>query len=189
VAIIRSQAVDTGRDDYAAILDTIFPRQVYGASYAFVLRREPSFERESQLVVKVLDKGTVNAELMTVIGRSAHDTLSRRREPDRALSIPELAKSIQVDRRAVDVTRAVANRWQSSLFDAVRTSLQELEQSARTYNDTGSVTVNVVADGVLYRLWYYQPPQNLAWNFDQRAPLGRWAETVMQEVAKQPRGN
>jgi hypothetical protein len=83
----------------------------------------------------------------------------------------------------------VANRWQSSLFDAVRTSLQELEQSARTYNDTGSVVVNVVADGVRYRLWYYQPPQNLAWSFDQRAPLGRWAETVMQEVAKQPQGN
>lgn len=195
---------DQSLEDYATLLDAVFPRDLNGSVFAFALRLMPSFRLESQLVVKVLPDATVRAEIMEVGGRSAWDSLPDRWKIDRVLSTGQLASAIKVERHAIGVDLATAQRWQDSLLNASRASIDELQRRARASRRSRDEEVWVVADGTLGELWYSQRDVDLHWgpltvpevgekpNSDLHGPVARWMTEMMETArvhvsAQQPR--
>ena len=188
------QPQDDSRDDrtleeYNELLDLIFPRDLYGTRYAFAVRITPSFDSESQLVVRVELDDSIHVELMKVVGRSAWDTLSDRRLRDTVLSFDDLAKRVKVERRPVAVSRETLSWWQESYFRAVRATMEELEHQARSYQRTGVERTWISADGVIYSIWYWQGGVDSYWRVSDgeltsrlHSPLAQWVAEVMERA-------
>ena len=178
-------------DDYDALLDSILPRDLNGTAYAFALRLMPSFRLESQLVVSVRDDGKVRAEISQVTGKSAWDALGDRLDSERTFRLADLAKAIKVEKHAIDVDLATAQRWQDSLLDASRASIDDLQRRARASRRSRDEKIWVVADGTLGELWYSQRGIDLHWgpfhvpDEDEKpnpvvhGPVARWMTEMM----------
>ena len=186
-----------GTDEYGDLLDTIFPRDLSGTQYAFAVRLLPSFGLESQLVVKVFPDDSVSAELLEVAARGAWEELSDREQSGQNVGIAELAKTIGVRARTLDIDRETAHGWQTSLLEAVRASAQVLETRARDDHLSQVRTVSVMADGYWYEIWYFQAfSVTLHWDFgdvepegaksEAHLPLTRWIADVMEAAEQRP---
>jgi hypothetical protein len=199
-APVQDKPLDTTTAEYSDLLDTIFPRDLDGTLFAFAFRLEPGTGVESQLVVKVLPDRRVSAELSQVTGRSASDSLSdMRRRGRRGLSIAELAKSVTVIRRPVNVDLKTVQDWQLALLSAAGVTTQKLEAVAREDQRAQATTLKVVADGFAYRLWYAQGMATAHWSFvdldpenaemfpTPLLPLIRWIEDVMNTAEQRVR--
>lgn len=181
--------------DYEALLDAILPRDLSGTAYSFALRLTPSFRLESQLVVRVEDGGNVSAELAQVTGKSAWEALLDRLETDRSFRIGELASTIEVEKHVIAVDLPTVQRWQDSLLDASRASVDELQQRTQASRRSRDDTLFVVLDGTLGELWYSQRGVAVHWgpfhvpeagekpDRDVHLPLAGWM-TEMMEAAQ-----
>jgi hypothetical protein len=198
--LAQSDRVDRSLDDYETLLDSILPRDLNGTVFAFALRLMPSFRLESQLVVRVHDDARVSAEITQVMDRSAWEALLDRLDTDRAFSIGELASTIKVQRQVIEVDLATAQRWQDSLLNASRASIDELQGRARADRRSRNGTTVVVLDGTLGELWYSQLGVDLHWgplqvpepgeapDSDVPVAIARWMTEVMETARRRVRG-
>ena len=182
--------------DYDALLDAILPRDLNGTAYAFALRLTPSFRLESQLLVRIEDGGKVRAELAQVTGTSAWEALLARLETGRSFTIGDLARTIEVEKHAIAVDLATVQRWQDSLLDASRASVDELEQRAQASRRSRDDSLSFVLDGTLGELWYSQRGVAVHWgpfhvpeagekpNRDVHVPLAGWMTETMEAAQR-----
>jgi hypothetical protein len=179
---------------YNRVLDILFPREDSEPSkavFAFVLRFKPSFQSESQIVVK---RGTDNAEAIeytsldgNIYGK-LNEVLARTGKEDAA----EMARLIRVRKRAVEVSHSQVEQWHMRFLASVSGSLKAFRQASEEYNKAGSVTVAL--DGTFYDLWYEQGLNKLSFGlYDEEVndlrstgdlKLAQWMNVMRIEIKK-----
>lgn len=149
-AMTRQRAGDGVSDTtYNQVLDILFPRDVLepGAEFAFVLRYEPAFDVETQIVlvkraglVQVLEyrpvKGRIETQLNEILRRT-------RRENAR-----EMARQIRIRRQVVSAGPNDVKEWREGFYDKVCPAIA----AEKLFNEKGEASL--IADGTRYRLWY-----------------------------------
>jgi hypothetical protein len=197
---VQSERDDLSVDDYDNLLDLLLPRNPNGI-YAFAVRLMPSFRLESQLVVSFQDPSQVHAEFSQVTGKAAWDALLDQLDADQPSTLAELASSIKVDKHAIDVDLATAQRWQDSLLKASRVSIDDLQRRTLARRRSRTETVFVTADGTLGELWYSDRDRGvkLSWGPltipesgekfkpEWHVPLARWMREVMDAAEERVR--
>jgi hypothetical protein len=140
------------QDTYRRVLDIVFPRDDVNRDYDFVLRFEPSFAPESQIVVRRM-AGRFEVTEYTSLSGNIYRQLNRvvahggKEEPG------EMAKLIQVRKRLIEVSDNRVKQWRGSLANSIGASMKVLEQRAvEAERGVGTITL----DGTFYRLWYDQ---------------------------------
>jgi hypothetical protein len=151
---------------YDRVLDSVFPRDYTHSpklDYVLILRFEPSFHAESQVVIQTLDGGKVDAWLYTStsggIWQTCNDYIERTGREDAA----EIARSIHSQKDSIVVSKTKAREWHASLFSSLSQSVDELKKASEEREKTGSMTI--VLDGTRYELSYVQGMVELHWEF------------------------
>lgn len=136
-------------DTYDQVLDLVFPRDALrnrNVRYVFVLRYEPTFQAESQVVIvngwdrsdiieyRSLD-GNIEMKLDAIVRHTKKEDIKR------------MAKQIRIQIRHLSVPSADLNLLHDNFF-------QSLHLSERALVGPKSERVTVTQDGTTYRVWY-----------------------------------
>jgi len=136
-------------ETYDKVLDLVFPRDILQEQklrYVFVLRYEPTFHTESQLVIaegwdktevieyKSLD-GSIEMKLDEIVRRTGKEDAE------------QMAKQIRIQKRHIKISRAEIRLLQERFFESLRLSEKKLIAPMPD-------RVMVTQDGTGYRLWY-----------------------------------
>lgn len=139
-------------ETHERVMDIVFERDEARPDYDFVLRFEPSFSPESQIIIR---KGIGKIEVVEYrslsgnIYQKLNGVMARGGKEDPI----EMAKSIQIERRVIAVPIGQIRQWRASLADSISASMKVWEQrSAEVEKGVGTITL----DGSFYRLWYDQ---------------------------------
>lgn len=178
------------RETYNRVLDILFPRDD-SAFFAIVLRFEPNFQPESQIVIfkKGLDKAEVieYTSLSGNIYRRLNDVMAHGGKEDAV----EMAKLINIRRRSIEVPYAQVKQWHTSFLVSISESLNTFKEKLDEY-DTGTSTIAL--DGTFYGIWYRQIGGEMSFRlYDQALEIPRligdfklvqWMNTVRRDVEK-----
>lgn len=176
-------------ETYNRVLDILFPRDD-SAIFAIVLRFEPSFQPESQIIIRRgLDKAEVieYTSLSGNIYKKLNDVIAQGGKEDAV----EMAKLIKVRKRSVEVPHAQVKQWHTSFLVSISESLNGFKEKSEEY-DTGTSTIAL--DGTFYDLWYKQISNEMSFRlYDQAVEVPRleadfklvqWMNAVRREVEK-----
>jgi hypothetical protein len=134
---------------YERVLDLLFPRDVlkdHKIRYAFVLRYEPTFLPESQIVIIGRQEGVEVITYKSLDGsiETRLDNMLRsgtKEDPDR------MAKRLRIQKLQVKLPNDMLKEFHRNFFESLRLAEETRLQPAPD-------SINVVADGTTYRLWY-----------------------------------
>jgi hypothetical protein len=178
-------------ETYDRVLDILFPRDD-SAKYVFVivLRFKPSFQPESQVVIR---RGLDRAEITEYTSLSGNvysklnDVIAHGGKED----VVEMAKLIKVRKRLIDIPYAQVKQWHTSFLDSIRESLNSFKEKIEEY-DTGTSTIAL--DGTFYDLWYKQISDEISFRLYDREvndlrstgdlKIVQWMNTVRRDVSK-----
>jgi len=181
----------TQETEYPQALDLLFPRAALtepSLYFVTILRYEPSFDPESQIVLigregyaEVVEYRSLNGNLFCKL-----DDLIRNGE----ITASDFAKRVRVSRRTLRIPFALAQTWRKNLLDGVATaSRPEPMRYVRPLK-----TVNVVTDGTKYEIWDSGTNGYLHFELDGgqthkrvypgRASFITWMDAVRHSVAK-----
>ncbi|HLG17756.1 MAG TPA: hypothetical protein VJH03_25150 [Blastocatellia bacterium] len=181
---------------YEHVLDMVFPRNEANPDYDLVLRFEPSFAPESQIVVKspiVVERTVGKVEVVEYtslsgnIYRRLNSVMANGGREDAA----EMARLVEVQKRVIEVPIAQVRQWRATLADSVGASMKSLEQrSVDAETGVGTITL----DGTFYSLWYDQVGSHISFRLldhevSNRQVSGvlklvRWMNTVRRDIEK-----
>jgi hypothetical protein len=177
------------QETYNRVLDILFP-QDDSSMVTIVLRFEPSFQPESQIVIK---RGLNKAEVIEYSSLSGNiysklnNVMARGGKEDAI----EMAKLIKVRRRSMEVPYARVKRWHADFLDSVSESMNAFKEKLDEY-DTGTSTTAL--DGTFYDLWYKHISNEMSFRvYDQAIEVPRlvadlklvqWMNAVRQEVGR-----
>ena len=178
------------RETYARVVDMVFPRDGEGHGHDFILRFEPSFAPESQIVVRNAVNKIEVLEYTSLSGniyKKLNSVVAHGGEEDAVA----MAKLIQVRKRLVEVPITQALQWRDGFADSVGNSIKTLEQrSAEAAKGVGTVTI----DGTFYSLWYDPEGSHISisvWDHEisdreitGELRLVRWMNAVRRDVEK-----
>jgi hypothetical protein len=186
--LLKSYKV-VSQETYNRVLDILFPQGDLGV-VTIVLRFEPSFQPESQIIIrKDLDKAEVieYTSLSGNIYSKLNDVMAHGGKEDAV----EMAKLIKVRRRSVEVPYAQIKQWHTGLLASIRESLNVFKEKLDEY-DTGTSTIAL--DGTFYDLWYEQVGDKFSFKlYDEeindlrstgKFKLVQWMNTVRRDVRK-----
>lgn len=170
-------------------MDILFPRDG-PAIFAIVLRFEPNFQPESQIIIRrELDKAEV-VEYTSLSGNiygKLNDVIAQGGKEDAV----EMAKLIKVRKRSIEVPYAQVKQWHSGFLLSIKESLNGFKERIEEY-DTGTTTIAL--DGTFYDLWYKQISNEMSFRvYDQAVEVRRltgdfklvqWMNAVRREVEK-----
>jgi photosystem II stability/assembly factor-like uncharacterized protein len=176
-------------DTYERVLDIVFERDRAGRDYNFVLRFEPSFSAESQIVVKSVIGKTMVTEYSSLSGniyRKLDSAVAKGGKEDAI----EMAKLIEVRKREIEIPASQAALWRKSLADSIAASVKVWEErNEEAANGIGTLMI----DGTLYQLWYNQDGTDISiaeWDHELRErevtgelQVVRWMNTVRRDLA------
>lgn len=136
-------------ETYYKVLDLLFPRDVlqdHTLHYVFVLRYEPTFYAESQLIIMERWGKTEVVEYESLDGsiEMKLNELVRRTGIEDAV---QMAKQIRIEKRDIKMSHSDIGILHRQFFERLRLSERRLLRS-RPDN------VEVTLDGTTYRLWY-----------------------------------
>ena len=137
---------------YDEVLTSVFPRGALeegGSNYVIILRVDPTFEANSQVVIVGRDNGIEVTEYTSQSG-NIYSKLIDALESSPRRGWEELAKMIQVKKRTVIVPKALVARWRADLVSSVCTSLKGRPSGSSRAAGTTTVTL----DGTTYNIWY-----------------------------------
>ena len=177
-------------ETHERVLDILFQRDEANRDYDLVLRFEPSFAPESQIVVRTAANKVEVVEYASLSGniyRQLDSVMAHGGKEDPV----EMAKLIQVRKRLIEVSHAQAKQWRRSLAVSVAASIKTLERrSVESERGIGTIAL----DGTFYHLWYDQVGSHLSFSLlDHEASdrgvtgeleLVRWMNSVRLNVAK-----
>jgi hypothetical protein len=181
-----------GSEDYNAILDKLFPRDVLdkpGRNFILVLRYKPSFGAESQIVISGRDDD-VNVVEFTA-SENVYYKLADVMEKTGEENSVELARYIPVKKRELKIPLRQLNVWRRNLIDSVSRALRPkvLESTlprAKTLTQTD--------DGTDYELWdssfagevYFNPSgsEEGGRDFSGKRAFIKWLERIKQDISK-----
>jgi hypothetical protein len=183
---------------YNRVLDIVFPRDDSGESekgrvfFAFVLRFKPSFKPELQIVIKKRE-GTDKVRILEYMSPDGNiygklnEILSKTGREDAA----EMAKSITVRKRVVEVPYLQVKQWHSGFLESLGVSLRTFSRRIQQADMEGTITVFL--DGTFYDLWYENGIDEISFSiYDEEAndhrstgdlPLTQWMNTVRRKVS------
>lgn len=178
------------RETHERVLNIVFQRDEASRDYDFVLRFEPSFAPESQIVVRTAANKVEVVEYASLSGniyRKLDSVMANGGKEDPV----EMAKLIQVRKRLIEVSHAQVAQWRRSLADSVAASMKALERrSVESARGIGTITL----DGTFYHLWYDQVGSHLSFGLldhevrDREVTgeleLVRWMNSVRLNVGK-----
>jgi hypothetical protein len=174
---------------YSRLLDAIFPRDLPNSHHAglMILRRSDS-SPESQVVVRILSDGSVDARSYRVRNGNAYAIAKRYKRQTASEDIQSMATKVEVEERRMAVSRAEVDKWHSTLLEALEGSATALKRAVELERNDGTETV--ILDGTVYELWYEYGSVSTHWsivdtnpeNTNQQPllPLIRWMNMVMQ---------
>ena len=140
------------RETCERVLDIVFQRDQANWDYDFVLRFEPSFAPESQIVVRKAANRVEVVEYTSLSGNifmKLNSVMAHGGKEDPV----EMAKLIQVRKRMIEVPNTQVRQWRRRLADSISASIKRLEQrSVEAERGIGTITI----DGTFYNLWYDQ---------------------------------
>ena len=173
---------------YSKLLDAIFPRDMSTSNgvFSIVLRRSGNGP-ESQVVIRMASDRSVDARLYRVRNGNAHAIAERYKRQAGKEDIQRMATMIQIEQRRMTVSLSEADKWQSTLLEALEDSAAALKHTAEESRRDGSE--RVILDGTMYELWYVQGSISTHWsvvdvnpeNPDEQPvlPLSRWMNVVI----------
>ena len=185
-----AKPVEAVRDEtYDKVLDLLFPRpalELEDAQYIFVIRYEPTWKGESQIiiiqragVVEIIESASEDGNIYLKLG----DILRRGGQENPA----RMAKQIRVRKRAVSLSPIVFRQLRDNFFDNWIKSLR----SEKTLFEDTSKEVIATFDGTAYQLWYqgiglveYKLGGSSVGNPTRpdEDPLIEWMKTVKLEI-------
>ncbi len=178
------------RETCERVLDIVFQHEEATRDYDFVLRFEPSFAPESQIVIKRAVGKTQVIESTSLSG-NIYQKLENIMANGGKVDVAETAKLFQVRKRLLEIPDAQANQWRRSLPGMMAASMKLLEQrSAEAVKGIGTITL----DGSFYSIWYDQVGSHLSmgvWDHEVsnreitgELELVQWMNAVRLDVAK-----
>ena len=182
-------------DGYKELMDTIYPppnRRGPGL-FNLVIRFDPSFHAESELIVQVNRDGTAEADLYSVVGPSVWSTACEYVRRNGKEDLPEIAKSIKMTKTVTFLSAEKMNWFRTGLSAAIAGTQKKLDEEAVDYQRDGNTTLTL--DGTSYSLKYAQVLSNVSWSFVDaeegaldnayRWPLVRWMNRLKGFVLEQ----
>ncbi len=178
---------------YEQVLDLLFPRDKLEEAkirYAFVLRYEPSFDAESQIMIIYRADNVEAIEYKSADGNinTKLNEIFRRTGTENAV---EMAKQIRITKRVININSAAIRRLRDSFFKRL---CQSLEGEIKFFDRTRDV-INITADGTKYRLWYmglgtifyefFGTGADRPTSTDE-SPLMEWMKDVRRKITKLP---
>lgn len=175
---------------YETVLDIAFACDKPRQDYDLVLRFEPSNAPESQIYIKRTPTKTEVIEYTSLSG-NIYLKLSNIVRDGGKEDAAELAKQIQVKKRALDVPAAQASKWLDRLPDVTASTMKLLERRrAGELKGVGTITI----DGTRYSFSYKQVESSGGaemWDDEisdskvtGQFALVRWMNSVRLDVAK-----
>jgi hypothetical protein len=172
-------------------LAILFPRDEPAKNYLLVLRFEPSFHPESQIVIK---GGGNKVEVLEYTSLSGNiysrlkEVLSHGGKEDAV----EMAKLIKVRRRSIGMSDSKVKQWHAGFLHSFDELSKSFHDQTEQLDKEGSITV--VLDGTLYEFWYSQGVSKTSFSVwdeevSDRQPNGvlkvvRWMNGVRHDVEK-----
>lgn len=178
------------KETYERVLNTVFPRDGEGRGYDFILRFEPSFAPESQIIIRSTANKVEMLEYTSLSGniyKKLNSVVAQGGKED----VVAMAKLIQVRKRLIDVPIAQSKKWRRSLVDSFDSSMKILEQRN---NEAARGVGTITLDGTFYNFWYDQAGSHISFNIlDEEVSdyevtgilkLVQWMNSVRMDVAK-----
>ena|ERR1700730_7619034 len=143
------------REDYGRALDIIFSPQNppdQRTTWEFVLRFEPSFKQESQIVLRRRVDGATGIREWSANGNIWTKLNSL---PNRGQYQPaQLKELFNVNRKLMEVSTPEMQEWQEQFFRSLEATARQLKKKSDKTQET--LSVDVVLDGTIYEVWYNQ---------------------------------
>lgn len=142
---LRVVSVET----YYKVLDLVFPRDILQnqkLNYVFVLRFEPTFHPESQIVISE-SEGKFEVVKYTALNGGVEMQLNQTVQRTQREDVNELARSIRIRKERSTVSLKTLRSLRASFLDNLRLSEQQRDNAPKDQ-------ITVIADGTGYRLWY-----------------------------------
>jgi hypothetical protein len=181
-------------DTHERVLDALFLPDQASAFDDFVLRFEPSFAPESQIIIKaptVISGKSVGVQVVEYSSLSGNiyvklgAMLAQGAKEDPV----EMAKLFQVRKRTIQIPMAQVKQWRSTLTSSINRSMKILEQRAKE-SEQGTETITI--DGTFYELWFNQVASQIHFRLlDQEVsnrevtgvlPIVRWMNALRREI-------
>src|SRR6266705_5545713 len=139
------------------VLDIVFEQDRVKWDYDLVLRFEPTFAPESQIVIKRRVDKTEVVEYTSVSG-NIYRKLNSWKANGRMEDAVEMAKLIQVMKRLIEIPNDEID-WRRGLVESIGPSMKVLEERRLQYEKgVGAIAL----DGTFYSLWYNQVGSHLS---------------------------
>jgi len=181
----RASHVVISQETYRRVLDIVFPPT---ESYKYILRFEPSFAPESQIIINTQGAKTEVVELTSLSG-NIYAKLDRLKADGASEDAIAMARLIQVRKRTIEVPPHVASRWFSTFSDSQVASLKLLEERQE---EEARGTGTMVIDGTLYSIWNHTSRDAFfrEWDYeinDQEVSgefqLVKWMNSVRRDIS------
>ena len=145
----QQQGPSVNEEIYEKVMDLVFPREIlknHKARFAFVLRYQPSFRRESQIVVVGRQDGIEVTTYSSVDGNIETRVNDMVRLGSKE-SAEQMARHFSIQTQNLKLSKDMAGKLHSEFFEALRLS-EKVSAGAM------STSIDVIADGTTYSLWY-----------------------------------
>jgi hypothetical protein len=174
---------------YERVLEIVFPRP---ETYDYVLRFEPSFAPEKQIVISI-SAGKTDVVEYTSLSGNIFQKLDRLKASGADEDADQMARTIEVKKRIIAVPADYAISWQSQFSKSSVASTQLLEER-RQEAESGVGTVTI--DGTLYTIWHgHKSPDSFFRQWDNEVSdkevtgefkLVQWMNSIRRDIAKLP---
>jgi len=181
-------------ETYDRVLDILFPRDVPDPSktvFKIILRFHPHAQPESQIVIR---RGVEKVEVLEYLSldgniyRKLNEALAHGSKENAV----EMAKSIKVRKRLINVPYSQVKQWHVGLLESIAISTKVFKERSHEFDDMGSETV--MLDGAFYDLWYEQRLSKMSFAIydadvdhhisNDEFKLVQWMNTVRQDIGK-----
>lgn len=184
----KSHKVVSG-ETHERVLDIVFQLDEADRNYDFILRFEPSFAPESQIVIKS-EGGKTSVVEYTSLSGNIYRKLNSVMANGGKENVVEMAKLIEVRKRVVEVQAAQAALWRTSFADSIGATVKVLEERREeAARGIGTITI----DGTFYSLWRDQDGSRIStgvWDHEVsnrevtgELKLVQWMNTLRRDVA------
>lgn len=184
-------------ETYKRVLDLLFSRDEptsRGSLWTLVLRFMPSSRPESQIIIRRDVDRNLGVEVIryTSPDGSIYNQLNLALAKGVKDDPAEMAKSIKVIRKKVNISDAKAGQWHASFFESLTGTTKTLSQMLLEAEKTG--VESLVMHGTFYELWYEQGLKEMSFNlydseidklgFNGEFKLVQWMNSLRREVEK-----
>lgn len=179
---------------YSDVLDSVFPRSVENKKntlWQMVLRFEPSFGSESQIVIRrTFDGFEVNRYRSAngVIFNKLNVWFTKNGRED----VPEMSRLVQVERRKIRCRQSDLEDWLNGFFRSIPVATRSLKSNITESGRTGTWSVPV--HGGYYQVWFSYKGNEMNFvandenisdiNVTGTSPIVRWMNSVRIQIEK-----